>query len=1536
MGQRDRDNFDSPGRGRGGRNPRRNDRRDSSQNYSGQHGSLRSQRPTSPTASRQAVPPQPPPSIAATNERQPPPSAAAPASPPPASSYPYDILTDDKIAAWKDTARQSLIEHGVQSRQDVDVIELSNLFQEFIHSVVERRLSPSDAGSCVKEIVGPESKEIIKEAFSYEPHKLFLDSLTTVLDDQPDVYTPALRDFLVATGISPSLMRQVLDAPLLQKLGLIRDTFVKLGIRHSTNLLYRQANYNLLREESEGYSKLLTELFTSFAEAPSTEVPSTEVAQATFERIKALIGTFDLDVGRVLDVALDVCATSLVKASKFFVKLLRVSSWWPRRHVPTDAFFAGGLPAWASPRLDDQDQGAIAELKYSRNVQFWDRAREKHIKAWFELGGKQVTDGGMELPEYLHNSTGEETEAAKIWMEATKTLPPQGNRVAAQLLGFKLRYYASDYRDGEILPANLLYLAALLIKIGFISIVDLYPHLWPKDEQMENFRDEKMKEVEAEERKKRGGGQPNALLMAGMLSEEDAPGARPGQLRDGNKLGAQANASTTDASERSQTTNKPLEQKGALVTSLLTVGAIPEALFLIGRWPWLPEAFPEILDRVNRLLEHSIQKVWEESRPRAAGPMECPPKKMPDPDQSGMPKGTVKLSPMPTRKAMRWPYPDGRQGTGDQPYRFFWDDWADNVPVCQNVTDVFTLCDTFMKVSGPNIGKSPKVMDKLLAIGEKSLAGDKSQENFNRWQELLRCLLVPALSMTSGSPNASEMLWSLLKLYPAPVRYGIYAEWFEGQTSRHPAMRTAFARTKAETQSVMKRVSNRNMTDSAKTLSKASHSSPGIVCRVALEQISSYANLTDAMVECCKYFTDLSKDVLVWSLLVALGSNQRSRTQASYILSVSAWLQALSGFTGKVFRRYKELDTTPILQYVNNQLFHSNSTDLIILEELTLSMGGIVKTLDITDEQVMAMSGMTLLQRHTLVSMRDNRFESTRSSKRLMQALIDSRLAGRLLINIAQFRQSSSFRLADDGAHVKFLSNMIDNSHQILLQYLDLLRFNLSPVEFDKLVPDIGQLMADFGLDASLAFMIGRESLASHMFSRASPVDAKQKLSSQTSTDKDGDISMNEDGAPGIANGTPSAESETPLADHKSDSPVVASGIFDALQPVIGSIQTTATSAIPQKLSAEFFVIFWALQLGDIMVPWDSYRIAQDRCELQWRQLVKDRSDMSKAGSEKREAQKAEVQAEMKALLVEGKQHSERVAKAKVHFTKRMSTWFPGPIERLGGVSDAIIEQCLFPRLVVSKADTEYAYALIKQLHELSCPNFRLKALYDRLFNANRIRLMLFTCTVREAELFGRFFHHVLRELAAWHKDSSIYLREAVGKSDKKPQTRLGFADKFGEDGQPTSHIEHAQFRDDLFGWHKSLNVALKSCLAGTEWAHIRNAISFLTAINQFFPAVDFMGTQLYTQLEKVGEREEHSREDLSTLANGALSVLARRKASWVKVQAFRTNIVSATYQDTHLEKLIGLQSAQDQKDQQPKTAPGSSLRADAPTFQPK
>jgi THO complex subunit 2 len=104
-------------------------------------------------------------------------------------------------------------------------------------------------------------------------------------------------------------------------------------------MFYKQQKYNLFREEGEGYSKLLIEIVRSFP--PTLDKcwvrgtdPSIRRAEEIkrlvarlLENIKSLIGYFDLDPNRVLDVILDAFLINVFEYWDFFVALLLASPW---------------------------------------------------------------------------------------------------------------------------------------------------------------------------------------------------------------------------------------------------------------------------------------------------------------------------------------------------------------------------------------------------------------------------------------------------------------------------------------------------------------------------------------------------------------------------------------------------------------------------------------------------------------------------------------------------------------------------------------------------------------------------------------------------------------------------------------------------------------------------------------------------------------------------------------------------------------------------------------------------------------------------------------------------------------------------------------------------------------------------------------------------------------------------------------------------------------------------------------------------------
>ncbi|KAL8761513.1 MAG: hypothetical protein Q9184_002361 [Pyrenodesmia sp. 2 TL-2023] len=1497
--------------------------------------------------------------------------------------YFYEYVTDEQRDTWVESGRGEVVALGRSACQEKDRTVLSLIFEDLLRAGLEGRIDGQDGGSVVREIVEsmPNEETIDRGIRRFQPDKIFLD-IVSICAEAWNVNV-ALKPIVFATNISAQLMRLILDSSLLESLGLIRSTFVRVGIRQQTNLLYRQSNYNLLREETEGYSKLVTELFTT----SSGEALSSEVVEETFERVKGMIGAFDLDVGRVLDVTLDVFAALLVKQYRFFVKYLRVSSWWPQDKFAEDRAVhgLGTLPKWALPGaagrpISEEEKAAMSIARDERDEEFWQRAEEIGMKAFFEIGNRRPMRPDLQHAlDAAATTKTDEADEDQIWMDVTGTLPPVGNKIAAQILGFKLKFYSSSARDAsDILPLNIIYLAALLVKVGFISLRDLYPHLWPSDDVMNDIKETKMKENAEKERLSRpGANMPNALLSSRALTDDRTPAqreaARKRELEAAKFTAAKIEAEPTVAGDNAPVEEKdelpePSEQKVQLLKSLLCIGAIPESLYMLGRFPWLLEAFTELPEYVHRILHHSLNKVYEPLRPLKDHSDLREQSKILDGEQPTSAKGQLRFVDAPPRKIMRWAQLDKDDTNEGIDYRFYWDDWADSIPVCQTVDDVFLLCSTLLNLSGVKIGQDASLLVKLCRIGRHSLDTDRSEPNRTRWIDLSKRIILPALSLTKNNPGVANEVFDLIKGFSLHTRYSLYAEWFLGQTSRLPEIKGALDRARLETTNVLKRISKSNIRTMARALAKISYSCPGAVFQLAISQIELYENFAETFTECARYLTYLAYDVFNWALLSAVGGGGKSRVQADGMLT-SHWLQSLTVFIGKVYKRYSVMSPVPMLQYVLDQLTRGNSVDLLVVEEMVTTMAGIVSDTNFNDAQVEAMAGGDLLQAQTMLQLLDRRHECRSTAKRLMRCLAEPKLAGQLLVAIAQERENSIYNLPDKDAPGKLLGNLFDEVHRVLTQYLDFMRSTLSITDFNALVPRVSSLIIDFGLVPAIAFWISRASITAAMSEydashpthvpgrKQSPTkellevealeaasgnkEQGQNSSSQDQASvnapqtesKDSSLGANGNSEPGRA------EVEMKDVDHGDNVQVASSPDANLAQaqppwhPVLREIMDRLQPAAPacqwDYLSVSFYVTFWQLTLRDMQVPGKSYETEQGRLRNKLQSISSDRSDISVLGTQRKEREKKGIQELMDRLVTEHKERISGYSKTRSRLQKEKVSWFPDVRDRWDEFNTALIEQCFFPRIRISLVDALYAFKMFKYLHSSGTTNFRTLKFLDQLFVEKRLESLLYLCSAKEAEYLGRFLREMLKDLSRWHADKALFEKEAFGtKQDLK-----GFCIKTGPNKTSDVFMDYEDFRRILNKWHQNINNALKKCFSSGEYMHIRNAINVSNGIVETFPAVNWMGKQQAECIEHV-MKTETKRPDLHLAAASLLGHLRRREKEWVIPQAFSLP-QSRNEHGVNGASVARSGSAKPSTPQPAGAERSRSLNPNAPTFEP-
>ncbi|KAJ7559201.1 hypothetical protein O6H91_04G074300 [Diphasiastrum complanatum] len=136
-----------------------------------------------------------------------------------------------------------------------------------------------------------------------------------------------LAKWFVDAGLVPvKLFQERCEAEFLWEADMIKIKAPDLKakeVRVNTRLLYQQTKFNLLREESEGYAKLLTLLSQQGPDGLSFQT-----APMIISTMKSLIGHFDLDPNRVFDIVLECFEQHLENMA--FLELIPL---FPKSHI---------------------------------------------------------------------------------------------------------------------------------------------------------------------------------------------------------------------------------------------------------------------------------------------------------------------------------------------------------------------------------------------------------------------------------------------------------------------------------------------------------------------------------------------------------------------------------------------------------------------------------------------------------------------------------------------------------------------------------------------------------------------------------------------------------------------------------------------------------------------------------------------------------------------------------------------------------------------------------------------------------------------------------------------------------------------------------------------------------------------------------------------------------------------------------------------------------------------------------------------------
>ncbi|KAI0464985.1 hypothetical protein LJB42_000202 [Komagataella kurtzmanii] len=624
-----------------------------------------------------------------------------------------------------------------------------------------------------------------------------------------------------------------------------------------------------------------------------------------------------------------------------------------------------------------------------------------------------------------------------------------GSLISSQLVASKITRYNTD----ELTVTNEFFLfVSVLIHIGFLKFSVIFDSLSDQpDDAAEKLYEiyKRMTEVNIFE------ASASALALAGPLPDDDDLDNSNGD-----------DVTMKDASEPNPVKQlSPMEEfqilskqrnsaKIELLKSFLSIGLYMESLLILSKYPYLPLIDDQIADLINRFVSACINDYYESSTHHTLHL-----KDILEPTANSHSARIMTFDPF------------EKEVSGKKTIFFF--DWKALLPEITTREEFVKLCHELLHFNSFRLIRDPILLSKICRIIYHDISKHgKSQEVLDYWLPFYRSFILPCFPLLEGNCPLIQELFRIIAEYPLEVRYNLYGDLHYNISKNVPEIKLPYNRAEKQTKNALKRLSNTNIQTMTRKLAKIALSNPIPCLLVIVQQLESYDNLNELIVDVSQYFNDFTWDVLPLIILIRLTVN-RPHYQPDGI-NISQWLQSLSVFLGEISTSSSLMNIKPFLVFIIKLLYRDNSLVLPLLNQLLLSMGGIQKTSNLTSTQIIQLNSEHSLKRIIYSVIQDKRLLKTRPASRLVASLLKTGGLSEIFVLLCQLMTKLQLDVDKNHQFLKVLGQRIDDLSSLIQLFTEFIFFFVTPDKFKQNFPTLLELCSDFNIDVAWAFELWR------------------------------------------------------------------------------------------------------------------------------------------------------------------------------------------------------------------------------------------------------------------------------------------------------------------------------------------------------------------------------------------------------------------------------------------------------------------------------
>lgn len=692
-----------------------------------------------------------------------------------------------------------------------------------------------------------------------------------------------------------------------------------------------------------------------------------------------------------------------------------------------------------------------------------------------------------------------------------------------------------------------------------------------------------------------------------------------------------------------------------------------------------------------------------------------------------------------------------------------------------------------------------------------------SAVDFDESLDVLTTLVLPTMGCWEIASSAlSGEVWKTVEKLPYRTRFDLYAKW-RGSGLEKAALNSSkpLWQVASEIQAgkdaryQLKRLSKDTIRDASRGIAKVCHGHPLVVFSTILNQIESYDNLVEVMVDALRFVTPLGLDVLGYCILARLngtggGMINRSRLKPDGV-NVSQWLQSLESFTGYFYKRYPSMELGGILEYLVERLKAGHVMELGMMRTLLKTAGGWAfsdysPAASLSHAQLEGRSGSTSLMRETMSFGVIQKYNPV-ASVAIRSVLQKDDVGVSLLILLAQVRNQILFEDSDPAMGkskpVKLIGNLLD-SCQVIVSVL--LNFLVSdPLDggnegealkkFAGSLPSLEDLISAFNMDLSTIWMLCR------------PLLREIHLEGDSST----------------------SLSAFKITDHVRD-------LYMAKVP----------EDTWKDFNTSLFETFYTYSLYDFSCPTEKYTGEVARLEKEMERLKGQKGPNSSAGVKPGNAPNTTPDEEIHrceqtiaSLKSDQARQKSHVGDIHEFVGMQKASLFPSNV-LTQDAAKSFLTHCVFPRCMQSPDDALYCAHFVDFLHTSETAGFGTLHFYDAaIISMSR---SLFAVTEGEAANISIFLVELWKNASRWRYDKEAFESEVDG----KPGSSL----------TEENAVTYSDFETLYNKWHAAIGGVAIGCLQSKEYIHIRNCLILLTRLVDVYPTRPMLANGILTTLE--------------------------------------------------------------------------------------